>query len=127
MLVSDYMKKEVKTVTKDLTIQEAAKIMVENKIGSCVVVDEKNFPIGVITRTDVLNYFVMSGDKIDPKIPLVNFLKDNLITIKPSDQISSAKKLMSESQIHHLVVVDNTGKVSGILSTMDILTALQHE
>ena len=56
--IGDLMVTSVISVTGDLPIEEAAKLMVEQRIGGLPVVDEQNRVIGVITETDVFRAFV---------------------------------------------------------------------
>ncbi len=58
MLVRDVMKKEVITVDVDATIEEAALLMYNNKIGGLVVVDAAGKVAGVLTETDIFKCFV---------------------------------------------------------------------
>jgi CBS domain-containing protein len=108
------------TVKESTKLKVAAKIMVEEKIGSIIVVDDENKPIGVVTRTDVLIHFV-SSDPVDPNVPVKRFLKSKLITISPNDQTDLASQLFSENRLHHLVVQDKDGKLVGVVSTLDII------
>ena len=120
MKVSEVMIKDVKTVKETSTLKEAAQIMVKDKIGSVIVLNNENKPVGVITRTDVLNHFV-STDPVDPNVPVKNFLKVKLVTISPDDQTDIAEKLLTETKLHHLIVIDHNGKLVGVLSTLDII------
>lgn len=61
--VSEVMTKNVITVTPDATIEEAAQIMIDKKVGGLPVVKEKNKLVGLITETDVLQYFVDNSRK----------------------------------------------------------------
>ncbi len=56
--VNDVMIKKVITVTEDTPIEEAARIMVDNKIGGLPVVNEKNAVVGIITETDIFKTFL---------------------------------------------------------------------
>ena len=56
--VSEVMTKNVITVAPEATIEEAAQIMIDKKVGGLPVVKEKNALVGLITETDVLQYFV---------------------------------------------------------------------
>jgi CBS domain-containing protein len=100
--------------------------MYDFKIGSCVVIDNENKPIGIVTRTDVLNHYVQSGDSIDLVVPVDNFIKSKIVTITPEESLDIANQMLSESRLHHLIVVDKDGKLAGVLSTLDIID-LQHK
>lgn len=58
MQVKDIMKKKVLTIAQDATIEEAALLMVSNRIGGLVVVDQAGSVTGVITETDIFKCFI---------------------------------------------------------------------
>ncbi len=61
--VSEVMTKNVVTVAPDATIEEAAQIMIDKKVGALPVVRDKNTLVGLITETDVLQFFVDESKK----------------------------------------------------------------
>jgi len=61
--VSDVMTKNVATINPDATIEESAQVMIDKKIGALPVVKDKNKLVGLITETDVLQYFVDENKK----------------------------------------------------------------
>jgi acetoin utilization protein AcuB len=56
--VEEIMTCDVLTATPDTFVEDAARLMVENKIGGLPVVDEDNHVVGVITETDVFRAFI---------------------------------------------------------------------
>ena len=56
--VKDIMKTKVITVSEDATIEEAALIMYQNKVGGLPVISEVGAVVGIITATDILKTFV---------------------------------------------------------------------
>lgn len=61
--VSEVMTKNVITISPDVTMEDAAQIMIDKKVGGLPVVQEKTKLIGLITETDVLQYFVNESRK----------------------------------------------------------------
>lgn len=61
--VSDIMVKNVVTTSPDVTIEEAAKVMINKKVGCLPVVKNNNTLMGLITETDILQYFVNQSEK----------------------------------------------------------------
>ena len=56
--VREVMKKEVMTTTPDTPIEEAARVIVDQKIGSLPVIDQSDHLVGIITETDIFKAFV---------------------------------------------------------------------
>lgn len=61
--VSEVMTKNVTTVSPDSTVEDAAQIMIDKKVGCLPVVKDKNKLVGLVTETDVLQYFVNENKK----------------------------------------------------------------
>ncbi|TVL98749.1 MAG: CBS domain-containing protein [Candidatus Kuenenia stuttgartiensis] len=56
--VAEVMTKDVITISPNTSIEDAAQIMIDKKVGCLPVVEDKNTLLGLITETDVLQYFV---------------------------------------------------------------------
>ncbi|MCF6150076.1 MAG: CBS domain-containing protein [Candidatus Kuenenia sp.] len=56
--VAETMTKDVISISSDTSVEDAAQIMIDKKIGCLPVVEDKNILVGLITETDVLQYFV---------------------------------------------------------------------
>ncbi|MBW7884291.1 MAG: CBS domain-containing protein [Caldilineaceae bacterium] len=73
--VSDIMTRNVITINQNMPLEDAANLMVTNKIGGLPVVDDAGHVVGVITETDVFRIFVEllgggeSGLRLTLKVP----------------------------------------------------------
>lgn len=56
--VAEVMTKDVIAISPDTSIEDATQIMVDRKVGCLPVVEGKNILLGLITETDVLQYFI---------------------------------------------------------------------
>ncbi len=56
--VWEFMEAAVLTATPETPIVEAARMMTENKLGCLPVVDGNDFPVGILTRSDLLRHIV---------------------------------------------------------------------
>lgn len=56
--ISDVMTKKVITATEDMAIEDAARVMVDNKIGGLPVVNAEGAVVGIITETDIFKTFI---------------------------------------------------------------------
>jgi len=67
--VTHFSKSFVLTLSKKHSIQDVLKLIIEKRIGSVVVIDDKRHPIGIITTKDILRYFI--GQKIYKKMEII--------------------------------------------------------
>lgn len=112
------MTPEIITVTPDTHVEEAVNVLIEQNIGSLVVLDEDDQIAGVITSNDFLNV-VSDGEDI-PDATVSDFMTDEVITIDPEDSIQTAAARMITNGISHLPVEDEEEGIVGMLSTTDI-------
>ncbi len=109
------------TVKKDSSVQEAAKIMFNNKVGSVLVVDNDGKLIGIVTERDLV-YLVASGKlHLASEYPVWEIMTENPVTASPRETIDDALSRMKEIRVRHLPVVDEEGKPIGVVSIRDIM------
>jgi CBS domain-containing protein len=114
------MTRDVATATENATLSSIAAIMYERGIGSVVIVDEENKPIGIVTERDIV-YAVAKNLRRDA--PAWSFMTENPVVVRESDLITDAMEKMRELNIRHLPVVNEEGKLVGMISFRDIVDA----
>lgn len=119
LFIKDIMTRDVKTIEKDRTIKEAARLMARSEIGSLVVTNNSK-PIGIITEGDI-SRAVARG--LDPQtIPVSRITKRKLIVVSPDIRVEEAAKIMAERKVKKLPVVED-GKLVGIVTQTDIVSS----
>jgi CBS domain-containing protein len=116
-LVRDMMKKQVISIDSSLTIKDAAKMMSDSGVG-CVIVMDKNIPVGILTERDFVTR-VTSLDK-SSSIPARNVMSSPLIAISSEETAKKLAELMKEKKIHKIPVIDNN-RVVGIVTATDLI------
>ncbi|MCS7106552.1 MAG: CBS domain-containing protein [Acidilobaceae archaeon] len=115
MLVSELLRREPVKVSPLHSIAEASRVMVENKVGSVLVVEGERL-VGIFTERDLLRA-VAAGAPLDS--PVQAFMSRNLITVSPRDTVYRAIELMTTHNIRHLPVVEGD-KLVGVISIRDV-------
>jgi CBS domain-containing protein len=119
-LVKDYMINKKEIVTPEDSVISAIELMIENDIGSVIVVEEDNDTVvGIFTERDILRRFMTSRSKfIHLKISEV--MTKPVRTVKPDTKLSDAVKMMRQYDVARLPVVDGENHLLGILFWKDI-------
>ena len=115
--VNEVMSKDVLTLDKSTSLQDAAENMKKLSIG-CVIVTDDNKPVGIITERDFVTKIAAEGRPLFTEIKEV--MSVPLITIDGEDTIWEASELMKEKSIHKLPVKEDD-KITGIVTTSDIV------
>jgi IMP dehydrogenase len=114
------MIKDPITLTGDARLSHALQIMKDNRIGGIPVVDDKGILKGIITNRDLR----FEKDLSKP-ISAVMTTK-NLITTDGDTDLSKAKDILQEHKIEKLPVVDDFGKLIGLITFKDIEKVRNH-
>lgn len=116
MQVADIMSTPPVTVPADATLSDAIAAMLENSVGSAIVVDRSM--VGIITRSDVLRAAYVVGDTLD-EIAVTRAMSTDLVTTRPTATTRTALDQMAENDIKKLPVLDDLELV-GIVTMTDI-------
>jgi CBS domain-containing protein len=123
------MTKNVKTETEDQNIRSACRNMLQNNIGSIVIVrndsnDENYKPTGIITERDVVR-IMGSLDQSLLKLPLRELMSKPLITITPKNSLKDALQIMQQKNIRRLVIAENERAI-GIITTKALFNVIMN-
>lgn len=144
LTVKDIMSTNIVSVKPDTEIIEAAKILLENRFNGLPVVDDSGKVVGIICQSDLVaqqkslpipTLFTF----LDGFIPLKSFKKmereiqkiaaitvadamtKNPVTVKPDNRIETVAALMADNKLYTLPVLDDAGKLMGIVGKEDLL------
>lgn len=116
--IRDIMVSDVKSVSPDTPLVDVVRIMIDNKVGSVVVIGEKREVLGIITERDLIEKVLARS--LDVKtLKAKDIMSRPVITITPDTSVSAAAMIMKEKNIGHLPVVEN-GRLVGIVAEGDI-------
>jgi CBS domain-containing protein len=108
----------VRTIEKNSTVKEAAKIMAKNRIGSLVVVEGKKIA-GIMTERDILTKVTAEG-KSSERVYVKDIMTTKVLTITPDKFLDDAVHIMILNNIKKLPVVEGNELV-GIITSTDIV------
>jgi CBS domain-containing protein len=108
------------------SVLEAARRMRERRVGTLVVVDNVGKPLGLLTDRDLALRVVAAGG--DPRATSVGaVMTAHPRTVSESTPIESALSLMRSGSFRRLPVVNEDGKLVGIVTLDDVLGLLAEE
>ncbi len=125
MLVDAIMNSDVVTCSRDHTVLRAARLMAEKNVGSVVVVDERERPIGMLTDRDVAVSLVARGGSYET--PVDELMSHPVFAVGQSTLIFDLLREMSRRKIHRVPVIDQQKRVVGVVSVDDALLLLTTE
>jgi CBS domain-containing protein len=148
-VASDFMQRDVVTVTPDSTLREALFLMTENHVTGLPVMDASSRCVGLITSSDILNY--EQDNDVEPDdgrmaeiydtesqqwetVPLSAFglekfgdervrevMTRNLIWVGKDTPLKVVARRMIDEEVHRVLVMDEASRLYGILSAYDFV------
>lgn len=121
MNVKEVMTADPACCTSDMSLQEVAKLMVDNDCGCIPVVDDQNNrkPVGMITDRDITIRTVAEG-KNPLDLTVSDAMTANAFAVTPMTSLEDCCNLMESNQIRRVAVVDEKGSCCGIVAQADV-------
>ncbi|SES89455.1 CBS domain-containing protein [Marinobacter segnicrescens] len=120
--VSRLISRQPVTAPSTVRLQEAARIMTENRVSSLLLVegsgDDEGNLVGIITDRDLRTRAV--ADALPSETPVADIMSPDLITIRPDALVFEAMLQMLHNNVHHLPVIEK-GKPRGVVALSDIV------
>jgi len=132
MFVSRSMTRRVVTIGPDASIFEAQELMVQNRVRHIPVVEEGDKLVGIVSDRDLRSAlpFRYFREGLDPgekaklqSLCVKDIMTRKVFTISPGYTIQDALLMIQNSKVGALPVVDEDGRLKGILSVRDLLRA----
>jgi CBS domain-containing protein len=124
MKPSNKFTKAVVTVGPQSPLSKAAQLMDEHNVGA-IVVAEQGRPVGIVTDRDLALAVCAKGLSRDEHVQ--QDMTCPVTTIKQSDGVFKATQHMMEASVRRLPVVDDSGRLVGLVSLDDLLLLLSGE
>lgn len=120
MSILDYCAANSATVPLTATAADAIEAMIHRNMGAAAIVDEHGIVAGVFTERDVMTRVALSGR--DPhSVPITEVMTTPVLMATRSTSIAEATAVMINHQKRHLPVVEDDGRLIGILSIRHVL------
>lgn len=124
MRCREIMTREVKTATRDMTLQQVAALMRDGDMGSIPVVEESKL-VGIVTDRDIVVRSVAEGK--DASTWIGEAMTTEVFSVRPDNFVFEAIRLMCDKQVRRVPVVTENGELAGIISMADIALEMEDE
>jgi CBS domain-containing protein len=118
--VRDIMTENPVVCTPETTARDAARMMEENDCGSLPVVETRDTMklTGIVTDRDLALRILGRGQNPDTRIR--EAMTRNVAAVRRDDNLDEVERLMAEQQVRRIPVVDEDGRILGIIAQADL-------
>lgn len=124
MRCREMMSRELRTATRETTLQQAAAMMRDGDMGAVPVVEDGRL-VGIVTDRDIVVRCVADGK--DASTPIGEAMTTEIFSVRPDDFVFEAVRLMGDKQVRRIPVISDDGKLAGIISMADIALETEDE
>ena len=135
--IADVMSKRVHVASPMTPFKLLVRLIEENRISAVPIVDQSGVPVGLVSEGDLL--FKERMEELETSTDLLHLrrrqrarakaegltaadvMTSPAIAVRTDGRLADAARLMHERNVRQLVVVDNRGKIAGIVSRSDVL------
>jgi CBS domain-containing protein len=148
LAVEDLMERRLFTIVEEMSVAEASRLLRERSVSGAPVVDRRGRPVGVISRTDLIEgweraavearkaYYCAGAGELLPPIseppadfgakPVRDAMMPLVFSVQASDPVQKAAQLMAAEGIHRVIVLAGE-RLVGLLSASDIVRAVAQQ
>ena len=116
--IRELMTESPRTVSSDATVVEAARVMRDDDVGLVPVVDGDRL-VGTVTDRDIA-IRVVAEERDSSSTTVREIASTDLVTIDPEQELGEALRLMAQHQVRRLPVVEEDGRLVGIVAQADV-------
>lgn len=125
MKVSQLMHTPAIVCGPNATLRDVAHLMDERNVGSVIVVDNVGYVAGIVTDRDIALRGVGRGHSPDTTVD--NIMSRDVAAVGPGSDIVEVAAVMQKRSVRRVPVVDEMGKVHGVVAMDDLFRNLSHE
>jgi CBS-domain-containing membrane protein len=116
--VEEVMTRGVWQISPSRAVTEAAGIMADEEVGFLPVTGSEGGVVGVLTMRDLVVRVVSARLPLSTRV--ADVMTEAVVCCRASDELSICEHLMLAHQVTRLVVVDDTGRLAGVVTQWDL-------
>lgn len=111
---------DVVTITRDAMVTDALRVLAEHNVGALIVSGDGNAVDGIVSERDIVRWLARAGSEA-LEYPVEQVMTTDVLTCTPEANADEVMQMMTAQRARHLPVVDDDGRLAGIVSIGDVV------
>ena len=120
----EIMTGDVKTASREMSLQAVAALMRDGDMGSVPVIENGKL-VGIVTDRDIVVRGIADGK--DAGAPIADVMTTEIFAVKENDFVFEAIRLMGDKQVRRVPIVNDAGELAGIIAMADVALETEDE
>jgi len=120
--VRQVMTKRVVTIPTTAVVDDVFDLLLRHNVSGLPVVDDENHLVAVVSEADL---FRLLDTPASQTTPLADLWTRDVISVRPDDTLPDVIDLFHEHQVRRFPVVDDGGKLIGVVSRRDVIRMIR--
>lgn len=120
-IAKDIMSQMILVASHETTVEEAVKLLVNNRITGLPVVNDKGTCVGVLSEYDIINHLGCNEDFSDQQLKSLIKYTDSVESIDEETPLNEIIDIFTRKKVRRLPVLDKKKKPVGMVTRRDIM------
>lgn len=113
---------DVVTVAPTDPIGAVVRRLAQERIGAVVILDDQGRPAGILSERDIVRALAGEGARALERTA-ADLMTRHVLTGRPGDTVAQIMQLMTQRRIRHVPILDDDGRMAGLVSIGDVVKA----
>jgi CBS domain-containing protein len=120
----DFMRKQLVTVTPEMSVMDAVGVLLKNKFSGAPVLDDGGNLVGIMSELDCVNHISDAAMNGVPPKRVEDLMTRDVETVSPDATMLTLVHIFAQKRFRRVPVVDDSGRLLGQISRRDLMEAL---
>ena len=110
---------QIYSISPEATVAELVRTLCDQRVGALLVLDQTGSIVGIVSERDVVRALGESPRALSDSVGAI--MTSDVVTAPDQAEVAELMQVMTERRIRHIPVLDDSGKLSGLVSIGDVV------
>ena len=110
---------QIYSISPEATVAELVRTLCDQRVGALLVLDQTGSIVGIVSERDVVRALGENPRALSDSVGAI--MTTDVVTAPDQAEVAELMRVMTERRIRHIPVLDDSGKLSGLVSIGDVV------